>query len=137
MQIAGHRPAFREYPLEWITRHLEAYGFTVEATASFPCVVGVEELKRQLQLCQRQLDVQEEMHQYAFNADDTGEQDQQAPPARSTVIENLQAVASGFRTQARVLWDRVVSNSELVHEGVCFGMDYAVAARKRARTTST
>jgi hypothetical protein len=132
VQIAGHRAPFREFPLQWITRSLYNSGFQVESSATFPCVVGVEELKRQIQLCQQHIDLQVDLYQSSF-----GDEQQHHHGVAQTNIENLRTVANGFKNQARVLWNAIVSNQELVHEGVCFGLDYAVAATKKSSSATS
>ncbi len=52
--LAGHR-MFREYPLEWVLRSLDASGYVVEDAKSFPIVRGMKFVEEQLDVCQRKL----------------------------------------------------------------------------------
>ncbi len=52
--LAGHR-CYREYPLAWITRHLERAGFEITDALSFPIVYGPRFLNGQLDVCKRKL----------------------------------------------------------------------------------
>lgn len=52
--LAGHR-CYREYPLDWVCRHLERAGFTVEEAISFPIVYRERFINGQLDVCERKL----------------------------------------------------------------------------------
>lgn len=52
--MAGHR-CYREYPLDWVTRHLERAGFEITDAIPFPIVYGPRFLNGQLDVCKRKL----------------------------------------------------------------------------------
>ncbi len=98
--LAGHR-MFREYPLEWVLRHLDASGFAVEDARSFPIVRGPKFVNEQMDVCTRKL---------RYIAD------------RGLVSELERAIAS--------LRDRALAQCR-VEGGLGFGEDYVVHARPR------
>jgi hypothetical protein len=52
--LAGHR-CYREYPLEWIERHLERSGLEVVATSQFPILYSHNAIVRQLNVARSKL----------------------------------------------------------------------------------
>lgn len=52
--LAGHR-MYREYPLDWVLRSLEASGYRVEEARSFPIIRGPRFIEEQLAVCKRKL----------------------------------------------------------------------------------
>lgn len=52
--LAGHR-CYREYPLDWVVRHLERASFEVVEAMSFPIVYGARFIHGQLDVCKRKL----------------------------------------------------------------------------------
>lgn len=52
--LAGHRP-YREFPLEWIVRHLERAGFHVVRSKSFTILHSTDSMTRQLKVAQSKL----------------------------------------------------------------------------------
>jgi len=52
--LANHRP-YREYPLEWITRHLEKSGFKVEHTKKFTILHSEDSIIRQVRVASSKL----------------------------------------------------------------------------------
>ncbi len=52
--LAGHR-CYREYPLSWVERHLDAAGFRVTARSRVPIVYGQRWVDGQLDVCLRKL----------------------------------------------------------------------------------
>ena len=52
--LAGDR-CYREYPLEWVTRHVEEAGFVVEEAQTFPIRYGAQFFVEQLNVCERKL----------------------------------------------------------------------------------
>ncbi len=52
--LASHR-CYREYPLDWMIRHLERAGFTVEEHKRVPILFGERYIKGQLGVCRRKL----------------------------------------------------------------------------------
>ncbi len=52
--LAGHR-CYREYPLDWVHRHLEKAGFRVMATREVPILYRLPWLERQLNVCTSKL----------------------------------------------------------------------------------
>jgi hypothetical protein len=52
--LAGHR-CYREYPREWVIRHLEHAGFTVEDAVSVPILYRERFINGQLNVCLRKL----------------------------------------------------------------------------------
>jgi len=52
--LAGHR-TYREYPLDWVVRHLESAGFEVEDATSFPIRYGMTFVDEQLGVARRKL----------------------------------------------------------------------------------
>ncbi|CAJ1504863.1 class I SAM-dependent methyltransferase [[Mycobacterium] kokjensenii] len=52
--LAGERP-YREYPLEWMLRHLEQAGFEVVESRRFPIRYGPRHINGQLDMCRRRL----------------------------------------------------------------------------------
>ncbi len=52
--LASHR-CYREYPLDWVVRHLEQSGFRVEEARSFPIVYRERFINGQLDVCTRKL----------------------------------------------------------------------------------
>lgn len=54
IQLAGHR-CYREYPLDWVVRHVEAAGFRVREATAIPIVYRQRFVDGQLDVCQRKL----------------------------------------------------------------------------------
>ena len=52
--LAGHRP-YREYPVDWIHRHLQKAGFEVESTKQLPILHSEVTIGRQLAVAERKL----------------------------------------------------------------------------------
>ena len=52
--LAGHR-CYREYPLDWVLRHLERAGFDVQEARSFPIIYRERFINGQLDVCERKL----------------------------------------------------------------------------------
>lgn len=52
--LAGHR-CYREYPLTWVTRHLERAGFDVVQSQRVPIYFGENYVRGQLGVCRRKL----------------------------------------------------------------------------------
>mmetsp|Transcript_5270 Transcript_5270/g.5411 ORF Transcript_5270/g.5411 Transcript_5270/m.5411 type:complete len:272 (-) Transcript_5270:28-843(-) len=52
--LAGHRP-YREYPVEWVTRHLEKSGLHILRSKSFTILHSEESMMRQLRVAQSKL----------------------------------------------------------------------------------
>jgi hypothetical protein len=52
--LVGDR-TYREYPLDWVVRHLASAGFTVDAQASFPIHRSAEAIRRQCDVARRKL----------------------------------------------------------------------------------
>ncbi len=53
--LAGDRP-YREYPLDWVLRHLEGAGFKPMEVQRFPIRYGEKFINSQLDLCTQSLD---------------------------------------------------------------------------------
>src|SRR5690606_25945174 len=47
--LSWGRP-YREYPMDWVCRHLEQSGFVVESATQFPNILGRNFIKRQLEV---------------------------------------------------------------------------------------
>jgi hypothetical protein len=54
IQLAGHRP-YREFPVEWILRHLETSGFKIVTTKQFTILHSEDSIKRQIRVGQSKL----------------------------------------------------------------------------------
>jgi hypothetical protein len=54
IMLAGHRP-YREFPVDWITRHLELSGFKVVSTKHFTILHSEDSIKRQIRVGQSKL----------------------------------------------------------------------------------
>ena len=52
--LAGHR-TYREYPVDWVERHLEAAGYVVEDVRVFPIRYGPRFVREQLAVAERKL----------------------------------------------------------------------------------
>lgn len=56
IQLAGHRP-YREFPLNWMIRHLEIANFKIIKSKSFTILHSEESILRQLRVAQSKLDL--------------------------------------------------------------------------------
>ena len=68
--LSGHRP-YREFPLDWITRHLQQEGIRIVKSKSFTILHSEESALRQLRVAQSKLDLmhagaREGMSRYLF-----------------------------------------------------------------------
>jgi len=95
--LAGHR-CYREYPMDWVLRHLESAGFTIEEARRFPIRYGPEFVNNQLNVCRRKLPY----------IQDGG------------LREGLLQAVERLRERALALCD--------IHSGSPFGEDYVVYA---------
>ena len=98
--LAGHS-TYREYPLEWSLRHLEAAGFAVEDVQHFPIVYGPSFIKNQLKVAERKLSLLPD-----------------------------QALAQALQNAIDELRDRALETYES-YRGTPFGDDYVIDARPR------
>lgn len=96
--LAGHR-CYREYPLTWVHRSLEASGFVVEESRSVPIVYQRRFVDGQLDVCLRKLPYMADL----------------------ALRETLRAHIEELRERAHTHLLRV--------GGIHFGSDYIVAAR--------
>ncbi len=99
--LAGDR-CYREFPLEWVLRHLELAGFVVEDAQIFPIRYGERFIEGQLDVCERKLP-------------------RIRGPAR--LVEGIRQTISSVRKRA------LDHASE--QDGILFGEDYVVLARPR------
>jgi hypothetical protein len=60
IQLAGHRP-YREFPLNWMIRHLEIANFKILKSKSFTILHSEESILRQLRVAQSKLDLMPHM----------------------------------------------------------------------------
>eukprot|EP01035_Chromulina_nebulosa_P019682 gene19682-25601_t len=60
IQLAGHRP-YREFPLNWMIRHLESAHFKILKSKSFTILHSEESILRQLRVAQSKLDLMPHM----------------------------------------------------------------------------
>ncbi len=97
--LAGDH-CYREYPLEWTLRHLEAAGFVVQDVAVFPIRYGQRFIDGQLDVCERKLP---------------------RIKGRKTLVE-------GLRQSIAELRHRALEFSES-QDGIMFGEDYVVFAQ--------
>jgi hypothetical protein len=104
--LAGHR-AYREYPLEWVLRRLEAAGFAVEDASVFPIIYGPKFVHGQLDVCEQKLPY-------------LG--DRALARALARRVEDLRERALGFIRS---------------HGGIRFGEDYVVAARRAGQAPAS
>lgn len=98
--LAGHR-CYREYPLDWALRQLEAASFAVEEARVFPIHYGLGFVDEQLDVCVRKLP--------SFR-------DRGLAARMLRVIEDLRERAHSLHS---------------IYEGTPFGEDYVVYARPR------
>lgn len=96
--LAGHR-CYREYPLDWCLRHLEAAGFTVEDALPMPIVYRERFLNGQLDVVLSKLPLL----------------------ADRALAAALEAHVADLRARALALCART--------GGIAFGEDYIIAAR--------
>lgn len=99
----------REFPLEWISRILEKSNYIVEEVQAFPIVWGKRALSKQLDLVDTKI--------------------------KNALNKNIMIASSSSMTLLKELQQQVVQLRRLLNEnavvndiGVCFGMDYVVAA---------
>lgn len=52
--LADHRP-YREFPLDWVTRHMERSGFRIVRSKSFTILHSLDSMTRQLRVAQSKL----------------------------------------------------------------------------------
>jgi hypothetical protein len=52
--LAGHR-TYREFPLEWVLRHIESAGFAIDEARVFPIRYGERFVSEQLGVCRKKL----------------------------------------------------------------------------------
>ncbi|MFT5681089.1 MAG: hypothetical protein ACI8RZ_001995, partial [Myxococcota bacterium] len=97
--LAGHR-CYREYPLSWVKRSLEASGFVVENSESMAIRYGARFINGQLDVCVRKL---------KYFSD--------------------QLMASAMRMHIESVRARALVLDELKTGGIRFGEDYVVSAR--------
>jgi hypothetical protein len=96
--IAGHR-TYREYPLAWVLRSLEASGYSIEEAKSFPIRYGERFVEECLSVCRQKL----------------------------PYFRDRKLAGAMEKTIAR-LRDRALSACR-AQGGSAFGADYVVAAR--------
>lgn len=102
--LAGHR-CYREYPRDWVCRHLEGAGFTVNDAVSVPIVYGERFINGQLNVCLRKL-----------------------PLFRDRALaERMREHIEDLRRQALAL-------PSLKRGGIRFGHDYVVTATRPETT---
>ncbi len=99
--LAGDR-CYREYPLDWVLRHLEVADFVVEDAQVFPIRYGRRFIDGQLDVCERKL-----------------------PRIRAPgkLVEGLRQTIADLRKRAR--------EHASARDGIRFGEDYVVLARPR------
>ena len=98
--LAGDR-CYREYPREWVVRHVEAAGFVVKDAQVFPIRYGPRFINGQLDVCSRKL----------------------------PRISGTGALVEGLRDRIADLRRRALDFSNL-EDGIWFGEDYVVEARR-------
>ena len=103
--LAGHR-CYREYPRDWVIRHLTAAGFTVDDAVSVPILYGARFINGQLNVCLRKLPL------FADQA----------------LAEQMRSHIEDVRQQALAL------PSLQQKGGIRFGHDYVVSATRPATT---
>lgn len=100
--LAGHR-CYREFPLEWMLRHLERSGYVIEDATRFPIIYGKKFIDGQLDVCVKKLRF----------LDDTD-----LATALARRIETLREHALSFCA---------------INRGIRFGEDYVIDARPANR----
>lgn len=103
--LAGHR-CYREYPMEWVCRHLEGAGFEINDAVKVPIMYGARFINGQLNVCLRKLPLFQD-----------------------------RALADRMRAHIEDVREQALSLSALDRGGIRFGHDYVVTATRPETTT--